>query len=180
MLASIIGLAACGDDRFGPVNWSDVPDTLQIYSVSRPDLLGLPSAYNGVPFQQPLVIVETGAAWDFALAEQNGEFVMLPRKATQPEDTTAALATIGDVTLDEVTEAPPNSEFVTDPVPIEIGTVYVLRTRRASCSQFTSLSGPRFGKLKAIAVDAEEGTFEFETVVNPQCNDRELVPPDDE
>lgn len=179
MLASTTVIAACGDDRFGPRDWSDVPDTLQIYSVSRPDLLGLPSAYNGVGFQ-PLVIVETGAAWDFALAERDGEFVMLPRSATETDDTTAALATIGEVTLDEVTEAPPNSEFSTQPVPIEIGTVYVLRTRRASCGQFTSLSGSRFGKLEAIAVDAEEGTFEFAVVVNPQCNDRELVPPDDD
>lgn len=169
--------AACGDD-FGPINWSDVPDTVQIFSVSRPDLLGLPSAFDGVTLRP--VPVEQGAGWDFALAEQDGGFVMLPLSATEGGDTLAALATIGDVTLDEVTEAPPSSDFVKEPVPIEAGTVYVLRTRRSRCSQFTSLTGPRYGKLKAIAVDEEEGTYEFEVVVNPQCNDRALIPPDDD
>lgn len=181
MLASTAVIAACGDDRFGPVNWSDVPDTLQIYSVSRPELLGMRSAVDAVFPPAVTVPVESGASWDFALAEQGGQFVMLPRSATENTDTTAAIATIGEeVTLDEVTEAPPNSEFVTQPVPIETGTVYVLRTRRVVCNQFTSLSGPRFGKLKAIAVDAEEGTYEFAVVVNPRCNDRDLVPPDDD
>lgn len=180
ILASTTVVAACGDDRFGPVNWSDVPDTLQIFSASRADLIGLPAALDAVFPPATPVPIEFGASWDFALAEQDGEFVMLPRSATETDDTTAALAMIGEVTLDEVIEAPPNSEFSTQPIPIEIGTVYVLRTRRASCSQFTSLSGPRFGKLEAVAVDAEEGTFDFAVVVNPQCNDRELVPPDDD
>lgn len=171
--------AACGDD-LGPINWSDVPDTVQIFSVSRPDLLGLPSAFDGVSFPPRPVPVEQGAGWDFALAEQNGGFVMLPLSATENADTLAALATIGDVTLDDVTEAPPNSDFVEEPVPIEPGTVYVLRTRRSRCNAISSLTGPRYGKLKAIAVDEEEGTYEFEVVINPQCNDRSLVPPDDD
>lgn len=178
MFASTIFVAACGDD-FGPVNWPDEPDTLQIYSASRPDLLGLPSAYDAFGFQ-PVVPIESGARWDFALAEQDGQFVMLPLSATETGDTLAALATIGDVPLDEVTEAPERSAFVMTPVPIEVGTVYVLRSRRERCSQFTSLTGPRYGKLEAIAVDAEQGTFEFAIVVNPQCNDRALVPPDDD
>lgn len=178
VLALTAVTAACGDD-LGPVNWSDVPDTLQIFSVSRPDLLGMPSAFDGVTLRR--VSVEQGASWDFALAERDGGFVMLPLSATENADTLAALATIGDdVTLDDVTEAPPRSDFVNEPVPIETGTVYVLRTRRARCSSISSLTGPRYGKLKAIAVDAEEGTYEFEVVVNPRCNDRALIPPDDD
>lgn len=177
VLASIFVVAACGDD-LGPTPWLDVPDTLTIYSVSRPELLGLPSAFDGI-FFPPDVVIESGAPWDFALAEQDGEFVMLPVSSIPGNDTTAAIVTTSASTLEELIQAPPDADFTTESVPIQPGTIYALRTRRSACSQFTNLTGPRFGKLEAIALDPEAGTFVFAFVVNPVCNDRALVPPND-
>ena len=72
LLVAAVGTAAC-DGGLGPIVWDATPDTTVIYSLSRPDLLGEPSAYDfaylrRVTIESP---VETGQ-WDMVLAEENG------------------------------------------------------------------------------------------------------------
>lgn len=170
--------AAC-DDGFGPQFWDPTPDTVVIYSLSRPELLGLPSAYDAVGPRRVLVEspVATGS-WDFALAEQNGGFVMLPAVAFGSINSRARIATMGTGSLQDITEAPGDTtRYSAVAVPIQPGTNYVLRTRTEACLGFGT--GVRFAKLQALSVDEVAGTYRFAIVTNPYCNDRRLIPPED-
>jgi len=55
---------------------------------------------------------------------------------------------------------------------------YVIRSRREACGAFGG-TGVRYAKMKALALDAMAGSFRFEVVRNPYCNDRRLIPPED-
>jgi hypothetical protein len=80
--------------------------------------------------------------------------------------------------LASVREAPGDtSAYSRAEVPLNEGAIYILRSRRASC--FTFGSGVYYAKLKALEVEAAAGTFRFEVVRNPNCNDRALIPPEE-
>jgi hypothetical protein len=176
-LSGLFFLAACDDD-LGPGFWDPTPDTLTIYSISRPDLIGLPSAFDGVQLRR--VAVESPSAtgtWDFVLAEQGANFVMVPASALGGAPSRAGIATIGTGALEDILEAPSDTAaFSALPVVIQPGTNYVLRTRREVCSGFGT--GVFYAKLQAVGVDASNGTYRFAVVRNPYCNDRRLVPPE--
>jgi hypothetical protein len=176
-LALLFG-SAC-DDGFGPRVWADTPDTLTIYSITRPELLGRASGVDLVSLR--LVVLEAAletGSWDFALAEQDGEFVILPQSVVPGLESRAGIAPVSETTLDQVLEAPAEADlFQQEALEIEIGQVYVLRSRRTSCELG---SGVYYGKMKALALDEASGTFKLEIVRNPYCNDRSLIPPEDD
>ena len=167
-------LTACDDDL--NQDWTAVPDTVLLYSLSRPELLGKPSAYDfydGVP-----VAVENPQAsgrWDLALIDLNGELALVPASAFIGVVSRAGVATVTAATLDEVQEAPRDTAaFRSEPVVIRQGTIYVIRTRRTDCGFG---SGVRYAKLEPLEVNPTAGTLRFRSVVNPYCNNRALIPP---
>lgn len=178
LLGALLSLAACGDD-FGPSRWSAVPDTTLIYSASRPDLIRQPSAFDVVNLSR--VIIEGGGAtgnWDIVLLEQNGTFVMAPERVLTGSDSRSGIARTNATTLEEVREAPGDTaSFTREPVAIQEGSIYILRSRRASCFGFGT--GIFYAKLEALEVDPAAGTYRFAVVRNPNCNDRALIPPED-
>jgi hypothetical protein len=179
VLALVLSTAACGDDDFGVIDWAAVPDTSLLYSASRPDLLQMPAGFDFVNLQRVVIESERSVGtWDIVLLEQDGVFQLAAESFVTGSDSRAGIATTSATTLEEVREAPSDTaSFKRTPVPIQPGAVYVVRTRRSQC--FTLDSGVRYGKLRALVVDAVAGTFEFEVVRNPNCNNRSLVTPDD-
>lgn len=170
------GAAACGDDPFD-ITWTANPDTVVLYSLARPEL-NRPSAYDFVPTNRRRVEVEDPGAtgqWDLAVDTREGSLVFVA-PAALGVDSRAGVATFPGLTLDEIREAPSDSAAysTTEPVAVETGTVYVVRTRR-SRGGFGQLC-TFFAKLEPIGLDAEAGTVRFVFDVNPQCNDRSLVP----
>lgn len=174
-----IATAACGDD-FGPTPWLAIPDTTVLYSASRPEYLRRPSAFDFAGMSR--VAIEGSAAsgaWDVVLLEENDRFVLVPEGVLLGTTSRAGIATTSAATLEEVRQAPNDTAaFVRAPVPLQQGTVYIIRTRRTQCSFFGS--GVRYAKIRALQLDAATGTFQFEIVRNPNCNDRDLIPPDDD
>lgn len=179
MVAVVLWTTAACDDDFGLGAWSAVPDTSLIYSASRPDLIRQPSAFDVVNLAR--VTIEGGGAtgnWDFALLERDGGFVLAPERALTGSDSRAGIALSTEMQLASVREAPGDtSAYSRAEVPLNEGAIYILRSRRASC--FTFGSGVYYAKLKALEVDAAAGTFLFEVVRNPNCNDRALIPPEE-
>jgi hypothetical protein len=169
---------ACDED-FGPTFWDATPDTVFIYSASRPQLLGLPSAYDFVNLAR--INIESASAtgaWDVVLAEQNGQFVLVPASAFPGIVSRAGIARVTGTDLAAILEAPRDTaDFDATPVTIDEGAIYVVRTRRAFCNEFGT-DGVRYAKIQAVDVDATAGTFRFVVVRNPFCNDRALIPPD--
>ena len=91
--------------------------------------------------------------------------------------TDAEIATFENTLLADVTEAPSDSlEYVSDqPVPVEFGNVYVIKTNRSPGSYGRNCH--YYAKLEAVDIDPIGGTLIFRHVTNPVCNDRDLVPP---
>lgn len=169
-------LAAC-DDPFGPARWVAVPDTVVLYSASRPELLGLPSAYDFV--NQGRFVIESLQAtggWDFVVTESGGEFLFVPASALPGLTSRAAIAPANAPTLEEIARAPTSEEFSTEPVPLIPGELYIVRTRTASCGGFGS--GVFYGKFKVIDVDPATGRARIAAIRNPYCNNRDLIPED--
>lgn len=174
-LSVLLTATACDDDPFA-FNWTDIPDTVLLYSMARPEL-GLVSAYSF--FQGLELEVEVpGVAgqWDIAIDTRGGEIVMLPPPVLGIF-TEAEIATFENTRLDDVIEAPSDSlRYVSDqPVTVEFGNVYVIKTNRSPGSFGRTCR--YHAKLEAVDIDPVGGTFVFRHVTNPVCNDRDLVPP---
>ncbi len=182
LLAAAVFTAAC-DDPFANPAWSDVPDTVTVFSAYRPEYAGMPSAINLTGNFLSLVAIEDlGAAteWDFMLGDAAGALLWIPSSVVPgQEDSRSSIAAMDASSLDEVTRAPePTADrYTKEPVALEEGAVYVLRSRRSSTCY---VRGSNYAKMKVIALDFALGTAELEIVRNPYCDNRDLVPPDED
>jgi hypothetical protein len=178
LLVVVVSTIACEDD-LGLDEWSARPDTVTLYSLSRPDLINQPSAYD---FVNHLVVrVESPSAtgtWDVALRDEGNGLALVPAGGFQGLSSRAALSVITNRTFEELREAPEDTaRFTSGPVVVQAGQVLAVRTRRAGCAFTTSV---RYGKIKIIDVNPAAGTVRFAAIVNPFCNDRSLIPPNDD
>lgn len=169
-------LTGCGDDPF-QIDWSENPRERVIYSLDR-DERNRPSGFAMRSGER--VVIESPEAigrWDFALDRQDGELVLIPPRFLGV-NSDAGIAPIPGVEFAEVREAPADTaSYVTrEPVPIELGAIYVIRTH-----QQPGAFGQRcnyYGKIEALEADAAEGVLTFLFDVSPECNNRSLIPPD--
>jgi len=176
-LLLVLPLAAC-DDKFGPQDWSEAPDTTVIYSLSRPEHLGRASAFDfAIPRGAPRAVESafSPGQWDIALVDEAGGLAFAPAGAFQGQTSRAAIATMTGVPIEEVKRAPRDDDFVQEPVILQIGPVYIARSRGVGTVFGTCTY---YGKFEVLEVNQEEGWIRFRTVVNPNCNNRDLVPPD--
>ena len=173
--AILTALSGCGDDPFA-FDWVDTPDTVVLYSLARPEL-NLVSGWDF--FRGTAISVEAPAStgtWDVALDTRNGELVLLPPGALGVESR-ASIAPLTGILFEDVREAPSDSTaYISQaPVPMAIGTTYVVRTH-----QGVGAFGTRcvyYARLEPLELDVAGGTMTFREVTNPVCNDRDLVPP---
>ena len=172
---SCMFLAACDDDPF-LIEWTENPQESVLFALDR-DELNSPSAYNMLARLQ--VVIEdpvTEGRWDFAVDRQNGQMVFLtPRVLGIPSE--AALVPFPGMEFEEMRRAPSDTLlYVTDkPVPVELGTIYVVRTHE----QIGSYGRICFyyGKLEPLEIDLQAGVLRFLQDTSPACNNRSLVPP---
>ena len=164
--------AGCGDDLFR-ITWFATQDTTVLYSLARSEL-SLPSAFDFLD-RTRFVVEAPGSSdsWDVALDTRDGQLALIPPGALGINNA-ARITVIPDVSYDDVTEAPADSTLysTTEPVFLELGSVYVVRTRRQSTSfGFCSV----YAKLEPVALDdaVQSATFVYDN--NPRCDDRALV-----
>jgi hypothetical protein len=170
------GLGACGGDPFA-INWAASPDTVLLYSLARPEL-NLSSGYNF--FGRRAVRVESATAtgsWDLALDTRGGDLVFLPPGALGV-GSRARVTALPGMRFDDVIDAPADTAVYSavSPLPIEMGTVYVVRT-----GQSVGAFGRRcsyYAKLEPLVIDVDGGTLTFVFDVSPVCNSLRLIPPD--
>jgi len=174
LAVSVFALAACGDDPF-EVQWASNIDTVTLFSIQRPEL-GLASAFN-FPGRLRVVIESPQATdtWDVAVDDDGSTAFLVPSGGLGVESR-AAVATLPGIPFDDVTEAPGDtSVYVRDaPVPMEIGTTYAVRSR-----ELPGFFGQRcvyYSKLQPIEFDPDRRSLVFFYEASPACNDRNLVP----
>jgi len=170
-------VAACGGEDFF-VDWEENPLEQVLYSLDRePEGALRQTAFNML--ERRGVIVEDPTAqgrWDFALDRAAGTLVLLPPQALGVTSR-AAITAIPGTTFANVREAPGDTLVysTTQPVPVQLGTVYVIRTHQQPgfFGEFCFF----FGKIEPIEIDVEAGVLRFLHDVSPDCNNRSLVPP---
>lgn len=177
-LVAVPTLIACDDDPF-KIRWEASPDTVILYSLARPEL-NLYSGFDflgrtGVKIESPQAV----NAWDMALDTRVGELVFLPPGAIGVRNSSAAIAPMGPMGFDDLRKAPRDTTlYVTDePVPVTVGNLYVIRSRRAPGIYGTICT--YFGKLMPLEEDLESQSVKFMFDMSPVCNDRKLYPPKD-
>jgi hypothetical protein len=176
LLLLLPGAWACQDDPF-KINWELAPDTVLLYSLARPEM-NLSSAFDFVG--RTTVRVEAPSAvgeWDLAVDTQNGGLVFVPPGAIGVTGSTARIAPMGDMPYDEIRKAPRDTTlYIGDRVvPVEVGQLYVIRTRQKIGSWGTRCV--YYGKMEPLSADPETGILTFQYDVSPVCNDRKLIPP---
>jgi hypothetical protein len=176
VMLACLALGACDDDPFGLQDWPPSPDTMLLYSLARPEL-NLPAAAN--IHRQFTLIVESPSStgnWDIALDTRDGALVFLTPLAVGI-NSQARISVFPDMTFEDVTEAPSDTtryQPATEPVPVELGTTYVVRT-----SEYLTAFNQRcvfYGKVEPLEIDVDAGTVRFVTDSNPNCRQLSLVP----
>jgi len=171
-----IGAAGCGDDPYA-VDWTVSPDTVKLYALSRPQM-NLPSGFDF--YNRVAVVIEDAAAtgmWDMAVDGRGGAIVLLPPGALGVSSK-AQVAPLKGRTFDDVTEAPADTALYTAraAVPVELGTIYVWRSRQNY--GYYGSSCVYYSKMEPLVIDAAGGTLTFVYDSSPACNNRSLIPPD--
>ena len=175
--ALVVGaLTACGDDPFS-FRWDDTPDTVQLYSLARPEL-NLASGFNF--FDGARVRVEapnTAGGWDVALDTQGQDLVLLPPGALGIS-ARARITAIPGTPFADVQEAPEDTAVYESDLPLALtsGTIYVVRTNRRRGSFGSTCV--YYAKLEPVTIDVAGGSLTFRYVSSPICNSRDLIPPD--
>lgn len=169
------------EDPYGPEDWEAVPDTVSLFSLSRPEHQNLPSGYDLLPGYngQRLAVEIAGASgnWDFALIDGEGTLQLIPAGINKELASGAGIALLDEGDFDEVKRVPgdPSRYKDAEAVPLELGRVYAVRSR--SYYAYTGENCMLYGKLAPVEIDLDEGELRFEIIRNPNCNDRSLVPP---
>ncbi|MEN8375715.1 MAG: hypothetical protein ABFS34_09725 [Gemmatimonadota bacterium] len=178
LVVGSVVVAGCGDS-LGPRDWDSSIDTIALFAIERPELQGLPGAYDFVSLQlRPLEALNAGDQWDIALADApGGGFDLLVPGAVKGFEVSTGIARVDDETFEGLLEAPSDTARYerVDPVPLVGGTVFVVRSRTdpriASCE--------RFAKMELVESDPVRGMARLRFTRNPFCGDRALVPPDE-
>lgn len=169
------GAAACGEDPYA-VDWTAAPDTVLLYALARPEL-NLPSGFDF--YNRAAVVIEDASAtglWDMAVDSRGGKIVLLPPGALGVSSK-AQVAALRGRKFDDVLEAPADTALYTSraPVPVELGTVYVWRSRQNY--GYYGMACVYYSKMEPLEMDPVGGTLSFVYDASPACNDRSLIPP---
>lgn len=174
-VAGAFTLVACDDDPFA-LRWTADADTVRLFALSLPQA-NLVSAID-FSSRSPVRIESPTAEgrWDVAIDYREGQFVWLPAGALGVVSE-AAIGVLENETFLGAEKAPGDTlRYVRDEgLPIRLGEVYVVRTRR-SAGAFGSRCS-YYGKVEALDLDSEARAVTFQFDVSPVCNSRDLVPP---
>jgi len=176
MLAAVtVATSSCGSDPFA-YRWTASEDTVLLYSLARPEL----NLYSGFSFyQRSRIRIEAATStgtWDMAVDTRGGQIVLLPPGALGVTSK-ARITVVAGKRFADVTDAPADTMLytATDPVPVSMGNVYVVRTGQSVGAYGTPCV--YYAKLEPVDIDPVGGTLTFAFDSSPVCNDRKLIPP---
>lgn len=176
-LLAAFAVAGCNDDIDLDRGWEAQIDTVTLFTVDLAEYQGLPSAYD-IQATRTLRVEDPAAtgSWDFALTGGvDAPLTLTPLGAFFDVVSNAGIAPIENRTFEEVESAPSDSAaYVVDgTVTLTEGLVYVVRSRQSSGCM-------NFAKLETLDIDQAAGVLTFHLMANPSCNDRALIPPEDD
>ena len=176
LLLLVLTASGCGGSD-ALLTWTASPDTVLLYSLSRPEM-NLLSAFS---FRdRSTVRIETAGSsfsWDIALDTRGGQLVLLAPGALGIQSR-ARVARLPGMTFDDIIDAPEDSLLYsqTEPVVLDLNSGYVVQTDlRTSPFGGTCVF---YAKLQPLTIDVVAGSLKFVFDASPLCNDPMLVPPE--
>lgn len=166
-------LACGGDPNLPPAIYENVVDTTEVWALQG-TAIGTPS---GLDLVSTLAVrPERGEPFDFAFDIDAAGVATLYPSGMMGGSKTAGLL-VSRRAFDDLLRAP-LEDYVTDSVlPIEVGMVFVARSRSAAtgCSAITG-SLPRYGKFEVLGIDTVERIVTLQALINVNCGYRQLEP----
>lgn len=177
----ILALAGgCDDPNSFTVEPLITVDTIEVAAPTS--ATGLPTAIDVTAVAGNIVggrrpeTEQDAERWDLAVRVRDGALVFVPAPALGLSSAAGITMPLAGQTFESVIEAPGPGSFVTDAhVPIEPGSVYVVRSRAVPCG-FGSAS--QYSKIQPLEVWLEEGRVRLQISTNEVCGDPRLVPED--
>lgn len=168
-----VGLACGGDPGLPPAAYENAVDTVELWALHGTNI-GTPS---GLDLVSGLAVrPEMGDPFDFAFDIDDSGFTLLYPLGMLGGSETAGLQ-VSPRSFDDVLRAPLEDYVVDSVTTIEVGTVFVARSRAAAegCSVLTGAL-PRYGKFEVLGIDAVARTVTLQSLVNLNCGYRQLEP----
>jgi len=171
--ATAIAVAACGG--------STAPDTLAnpdepteavLYDFTDQGVRN-PSAFDIIASSP--VRLDSNTRWDFVFQiRSDGTAVLRPRATITDEIRLDAGLVKGSLTFDELRSAPAAGYERVRATTIEEGDVLAMQSQRDPNLQ--PVRCRRYGKMEILSIDLAAGTVTFQHLINPNCENRNLVP----
>jgi hypothetical protein len=167
------GVAACGEDvGLPPPTFENMVDTSTFYALSGTPVWE-PSAMDVV--RGLLVRLDLGDSFDFAV-ELDATTGVLLLTATMLGNSTEAGIVLQSVPFDSVLTAPEEGYVIDSVVPVNVGDVFVVRSRFTQDGCQVAAQLPRYGKFEVLAIDSQARTVNFKQLLNGNCGYRDLEP----
>jgi hypothetical protein len=176
----VIGLNACDSPAFGRLDPLMAVDSTVVIAAPIAAETRLPSALDvtatggiirGGRF--PERVQDANLGWDLAVRIREGQLVFVASTGLGLPTRAGITAPLLGQTLQAVREVPTGAVFETSiAVPVQVGAVYVIRSREFS----TGFGGClQYGKLQVTEADAAVGTVRMRVETNERCYDTRLV-----
>ncbi len=173
LLLSLLAVtaAACTDEGLGESPLRNVEDEVTLGALTTSSL-DRPSGYS-VP-DGMTVNTDRSSSFDFIYDElPDGRKVVMPLAAIGMEimgGSNPGILRTTD-TFESIMSAPSRGYGIRDTVALQVGDVFVVRSRVACY-----LSVPQYGKFKVLGFDATAHTVRLQALVNISCGYRNLQP----
>jgi hypothetical protein len=179
----VIGLNACDNPGFGRLDPLIAVDSTVVIAAPIAAETRLPSALDvtatggvirGGRF--PERVQDANLGWDLAVRIREGQLVFVASTGLGLPTRAGITAPLLGQTLQMVREVPSGAVFETSTaVPVQVGAVYVIRSREFSTGFGACL---QYGKLQVTEADAAAGTVRMRVETNERCYDTRLVEAD--
>lgn len=168
--AALFLAAACGGStQVQTIANPDEPTEAQLFDFGQADLRAS-SAFDIVSSSP--VRIDASSRWDFLFQiKKDGTAQLRPRGVIVEGVSTAGLVK-ATVVFDAIASAPLAGYQTQRATTIEVGDVLLMRSERDPSIQLRCL---RFGKMEVLDIDKQEGTIIFKHLINPNCENRNLI-----
>lgn len=162
-------VATCGDP-FQPILTPIPPAQEAVLTDFVGGDLVDPAAFD--MFTVAAVRTDQTNAWDFVfVVDPEAGPQLVPRSDVLDEESTAGLQ-IADQSFETLDGAPEDGYTTDAPVSIAEGDVFTIISRK---SNQTSIRCRLFGKIEVVSIEGDPAQLTLNTVVNPNCEQRELI-----
>lgn len=170
-LALAIGVAGCGSSTgVDTLSNPDEPSEAELNDFLDQDIREA-SAFD-ILSSSP-VRLDSNSRWDFLFQILgDGTAQLKPRGAVTESESDAGLRKLS-TTFDETRSAPINGYQLFRAMAVAEGDVIAARSQRDAG---LSIRCRRYAKIEILSIDRAAGTMMFRHLVNPNCENRNLVP----